>query len=234
MNQQARIDIRHSTCPHDCPSACALDIEVIDGRSIGRVRGSKLQTYTADTITIDHDGPGFTISDGTMWGTAVGGTLDGKPYTGDVAIDGDRIVAVGRKAVVMRLRGSKTRLIDLGGLTLMPGFNDAHAHWIGDANEDTDHDGHFETRTVFARGLNLVSGLEVGFGGGAGCAATGTGSAASSQGPRSRSAGTPPMDSTRACSAAASVWAWAPAKPRARAIQHPLQVREKGASYKAR
>src|SRR6266446_3784116 len=50
MNQHAKVDILHSTCPHDCPSACALDIEVIDGRSIGRVRGSKLQTYTAGVI----------------------------------------------------------------------------------------------------------------------------------------------------------------------------------------
>jgi len=46
MNQHAKIDIRHSTCPHDCPSACALDIEVIGGQSIGRVRGSRLQSYT--------------------------------------------------------------------------------------------------------------------------------------------------------------------------------------------
>ncbi|MEA2898802.1 MAG: hypothetical protein QOJ84_4417 [Bradyrhizobium sp.] len=50
MNQHAKIDIRHSTCPHDCPSACALDIEVIDGQSIGRVRGSKLQSYTAGVV----------------------------------------------------------------------------------------------------------------------------------------------------------------------------------------
>lgn len=50
MNQHAKVDIRHSTCPHDCPSACALDIEVIDGRSIGRVRGSKRQTYTAGVV----------------------------------------------------------------------------------------------------------------------------------------------------------------------------------------
>jgi anaerobic selenocysteine-containing dehydrogenase len=50
MNQHAKIEIRHSTCPHDCPSACALDIEVIEGRSIGRVRGSKLQTYTAGVV----------------------------------------------------------------------------------------------------------------------------------------------------------------------------------------
>ena len=54
MNQHAKIDakieIRHSTCPHDCPSACALDVEVVEGRSIGRVRGSKQQTYTAGVV----------------------------------------------------------------------------------------------------------------------------------------------------------------------------------------
>jgi anaerobic selenocysteine-containing dehydrogenase len=50
MNQHAKVEIRHSTCPHDCPSACALDVEVIEGQSIGRVRGSKLQTYTAGVV----------------------------------------------------------------------------------------------------------------------------------------------------------------------------------------
>src|SRR3954470_3024598 len=50
MNQQAKIEIQHSTCPHDCPSACALDVEVVDGSTIGRVRGSKLQTYTAGVV----------------------------------------------------------------------------------------------------------------------------------------------------------------------------------------
>src|SRR5216684_3939486 len=50
MNKQAKIEIRHSTCPHDCPSACALDIEVIDHSTIGRVRGSKQQTYTAGVV----------------------------------------------------------------------------------------------------------------------------------------------------------------------------------------
>jgi anaerobic selenocysteine-containing dehydrogenase len=50
MNQNVKIDIRHSTCPHDCPSACALDVEVIDKATIGRVRGSKLQTYTAGVV----------------------------------------------------------------------------------------------------------------------------------------------------------------------------------------
>jgi anaerobic selenocysteine-containing dehydrogenase len=50
MNQNVKIDIRHSTCPHDCPSACALDVEVIDNATIGRLRGSKRQTYTAGVI----------------------------------------------------------------------------------------------------------------------------------------------------------------------------------------
>src|SRR5216683_5730065 len=50
MNQQTKIEIRHSTCPHDCPSACALDVEVIDGSAIGRVRGSRLQSYTAGIV----------------------------------------------------------------------------------------------------------------------------------------------------------------------------------------
>ena len=42
--------IGHSACPHDCPSTCALDVEVIDGRTIGRVRGSKENSYTAGVI----------------------------------------------------------------------------------------------------------------------------------------------------------------------------------------
>ncbi len=50
MNANVKIEIGHSTCPHDCPSACALDVEVIDGATIGRVRGSKLQTYTAGVV----------------------------------------------------------------------------------------------------------------------------------------------------------------------------------------
>ncbi|MET0428588.1 MAG: molybdopterin oxidoreductase family protein, partial [Microvirga sp.] len=50
MNQAQRIDRRPSMCPHDCPSACSLDVEVIDGRGIGRVHGSKTNLYTAGVI----------------------------------------------------------------------------------------------------------------------------------------------------------------------------------------
>src|ERR671911_1147991 len=50
MNLAPAIQRRPSACPHDCPSTCALEVEVIDGRSIGRVRGAEDNTYTAGVI----------------------------------------------------------------------------------------------------------------------------------------------------------------------------------------
>jgi anaerobic selenocysteine-containing dehydrogenase len=39
-----------STCPHDCPSTCALEVEKLDARTIGRVRGAEANTYTLGVI----------------------------------------------------------------------------------------------------------------------------------------------------------------------------------------
>ena len=53
MNQpspRSNIKIGHSACPHDCPSTCALDVELLDERTIGRVRGAKDNSYTAGVI----------------------------------------------------------------------------------------------------------------------------------------------------------------------------------------
>ncbi len=50
MNALPKITRQTSVCPHDCPSACSLDVEVLDGRSIGRVRGHKEQSYTDGVI----------------------------------------------------------------------------------------------------------------------------------------------------------------------------------------
>ncbi|SHE53156.1 Anaerobic selenocysteine-containing dehydrogenase [Kaistia soli DSM 19436] len=50
MNQLAPLRIGHSACPHDCPSTCALDVEIIEGKRIGRVRGAKDNDYTAGVI----------------------------------------------------------------------------------------------------------------------------------------------------------------------------------------
>jgi anaerobic selenocysteine-containing dehydrogenase len=42
--------VRHSACPHDCPSTCALEVEVLNGSRIGRIRGAKANTYTLGVI----------------------------------------------------------------------------------------------------------------------------------------------------------------------------------------
>jgi anaerobic selenocysteine-containing dehydrogenase len=39
-----------SVCPHDCPSACALEVELLDENTIGRVRGAKDNSYTLGVI----------------------------------------------------------------------------------------------------------------------------------------------------------------------------------------
>ena len=43
-------EVRSSVCPHDCPSTCALEIEVLDGKRIGSVRGAEANSYTAGVI----------------------------------------------------------------------------------------------------------------------------------------------------------------------------------------
>lgn len=47
-----------------------------------------------------------------------------------VAVIGDRIVAVGSSTDVEAWRGPHTQVIDAGGKLLLPGFNDAHVHFV--------------------------------------------------------------------------------------------------------
>src|SRR5215813_7693993 len=59
-------------------------------------------------------------------------------YTGDkqhpkaeaVAVIGDRIVAVGSRTDIDLWRGPQTKVIDAGSKLLLPGFNDAHVHFM--------------------------------------------------------------------------------------------------------
>jgi predicted amidohydrolase YtcJ len=58
-------------------------------------------------------------------------TVDSKlPKAQAVAIIGDRIVAVGSQADVQGWRGASTRVIDAAGKLVLPGFNDAHVHFV--------------------------------------------------------------------------------------------------------
>ena len=45
-----------------------------------------------------------------------------------IAVRGDRIEAVGKNADMEKLKGPQTRVVDLDGHFVMPGFNDAHLH----------------------------------------------------------------------------------------------------------
>jgi predicted amidohydrolase YtcJ len=52
------------------------------------------------------------------------------PEAEGVAIIADRIVGVGAAGEIERWRGSGTRVIDAGGRRVVPGFNDAHVHFV--------------------------------------------------------------------------------------------------------
>ena len=62
-------------------------------------------------------------------GTIVDGT-GAKAFTGDIAIDGDRIAAVGGKA------GPAKRDIAADGMLVTPGCVDVHTHYDGQATWD--------------------------------------------------------------------------------------------------
>lgn len=65
-----------------------------------------------------------------LHGTVI--TVDeARPRAQAVAVTGGRITAVGSDAQVAKLRGPATRVVDLAGKTLIPGFVDGHSH-IGD------------------------------------------------------------------------------------------------------
>lgn len=50
MRQTASARTGFSACPHDCPSTCALEVELLDAHRIGKVRGASDNSYTAGVI----------------------------------------------------------------------------------------------------------------------------------------------------------------------------------------
>src|SRR3546814_7344428 len=65
-------------------------------------------------------------------GTVVDGS-GGAPFVADVAIDGDRIVAVGENL------GAGSENIDASGKIVTPGFVDVHTHYDGQATSSEEH-----------------------------------------------------------------------------------------------
>jgi predicted amidohydrolase YtcJ len=55
---------------------------------------------------------------------------EAKPWAEAIAVDGERIIHVGSSEEVKKMIADDTELIDAQGQMLVPGFNDAHVHFI--------------------------------------------------------------------------------------------------------
>src|SRR3989441_9725058 len=56
-----------------------------------------------------------------------------RPWAKALAVRGDRLLAVGTSAQAERWRGRRTRIVDLRGAVVLPGFIDAHTHMADSA-----------------------------------------------------------------------------------------------------
>lgn len=66
--------------------------------------------------------------------------VDAGLFAEALAISGNRIVDVGSSAEVRGLVDNNTRVIDLGGRLVVPGFNDAHIHFLSGSTRLTEVD----------------------------------------------------------------------------------------------
>ncbi|MEE1888974.1 amidohydrolase [Pseudomonas carassii] len=74
--------------------------------------------------------PGFAAVDLILHNAKVYTAEPGQPLQQAVAVEGEKIVAVGSDQALLRLKVDGTRTIDLGGKVLMPGLLDSHSHAI--------------------------------------------------------------------------------------------------------
>ena len=84
-------------------------------------------------MTTDHVTPaaGPVLAADTIIVKANVHTIDNKqPRAEAIAILGNRIVAVGSNNDIQGLKGPQTRIIDAAGHLILPGFNDAHVHFM--------------------------------------------------------------------------------------------------------
>lgn len=76
------------------------------------------------------DGRGQATADLVLLNGKIWTVNEQQPEVEAIAIAGGRIVAIGASAEVRRWTGSQTKVIDLQGRRVVPGFNDAHVHFL--------------------------------------------------------------------------------------------------------
>jgi len=77
-------------------------------------------------VTCQTAPPDLLLINGKVWT----GTADGT-FVEAVAVRGNRIDRVGTTADLSSMTGAGTQIIDLNGRLVIPGFNDAHIHFLG-------------------------------------------------------------------------------------------------------
>jgi predicted amidohydrolase YtcJ len=119
--------------------ACGTGAEAISDAPAG---ADAAATAIATPAEADDAGASAGLMTGSADAVFVNGvvlTMDTEqPEAQAVAVKGNRILAVGSKAEIEALKDGQTRVIDLGGKTLMPGFIDTHAHIFDRLGESYD------------------------------------------------------------------------------------------------
>lgn len=108
-----------------------LENTVIQNNIYGNGSGNKMEEQNSDAQTaatiIFHNGTILTIDENFTQVEAL-------------AIQGDKILAIGSSAEILSYEGMDTILIDLEGKTMMPGFVDTHSHILNSrSNPATDN-----------------------------------------------------------------------------------------------
>jgi predicted amidohydrolase YtcJ len=119
---------------------------------------------SASVLAVPKPGRGADPAD-LVLKNAVVHTVDARrPRAEAVAVRGNRIVAVGSSAEMEALVGAGTRVLDLVGRTVVPGFDDSHAHFlgIGYARLDVDLVGTHDYAEVVERVAAAVKGRRPG------------------------------------------------------------------------
>ncbi|MFC4992172.1 amidohydrolase [Rubritalea tangerina] len=83
--------------------------------TIALLLGGTLQALSQEADSIYYNGSIITVN-------------DAQPEVEAVAVRGGKIMAVGEKAEVMSKKGEETRMVNLGGKAMLPGFVDSHGH----------------------------------------------------------------------------------------------------------
>ena len=111
----------------------------------GSVRSSRAQSPEAPTSPdlIVHNAKVTTLQ-------------SGRPEAEAFAVRGERIVAVGGEADVMRVRTNTTRIIDAVGRRVIPGLNDSHFHIVR-GGRDYNLELRWDGLESLQRGLQMIS-----------------------------------------------------------------------------